>query len=143
MYGLLLNNMLTLILPILSAILSAFIEWLRIDSKKGLVANVSKFVSINIAIILFVICLALSVDYYDEISPIDVAVYLIYYASCRGVFYDVILNILRGLDIDYVSSTTNSIIDRLFVRKTTFWIIKFVYLTLAALSAIVWKTLTL
>lgn len=143
MFGLLLNNMLTLILPILSAILAAFIEWLRIDSKHGLVANVGKFVSVNIAVILFIICLALSVDYYDDISPTDIAVYLIYYASCRGMLYDIILNTLRGLDIDYVSKTTNSIIDRLFVRKSTFWIIKFIYLILAALSATVWETLTL
>ena len=131
--------MLTLILPVCAAIICAFIEWLRIDSKHGKVANVGKFVSVNIAVILFVVCIALSVDYYDDIMPGDVLCYMLYYIGWRGMMYDITLNLLRGLDIDYVSKTTNSKIDRLFVTKDTFWSIKFVYLLIVVIFGYLWQ----
>jgi len=135
--------MLTLILPFFASVLAAIIEYLRIRFSHGRLSNVNKFWTVNIGVVLFIVCLALSLDYYDEVSPIDVLIYLTYYASCRGMVYDIILNILRGLSIDYASKTTNSIIDRLFVNKSTFWITKFMYLIIAALSAIAWLTVNI
>ena len=126
--------MITLILPFFASVLSAIIEYSRIRFSHGRLGNVNKFWTINIGVVLFIVCLSLSLDYYDDVSPIDVLVYLIYYASCRGMIYDITLNTLRGLRIDYVSITTNSIIDRIFVRKSTFWITKFIYLILATIS---------
>ena len=118
--------MLTFILPALSAVLAAFIEWLRIDSKRGKVANVSKFVSVNIAVIFFVFCLALSVDYYSEVTPGDVLVYGLYYIGCRGLFYDVCLNAFRGLPLDYFSNHTNSLIDNLSRNLGGFWALRLI-----------------
>lgn len=135
--------MLTFVLPLIAASLSSIVEYLRIKYSHGKVKNVSKFVTVNIGVVLFIVCLALSVDYYDEIYPVDVLAYLVYYASCRGILYDITLNTLRGLNIDYVSKTTNSLIDRMFVRKSTFWITKLVYLVIAALSGLYWKILSI
>lgn len=133
--------MLTFILPALSAILAAFIEWLRIDSKHGKMANVSKFVSVNIAVILFIVCLALSVDYYSEVNSIDVLVYALYYIGCRGLFYDVYLNVFRGLPFDYFSDSTNSITDKLSRNFGGFWTLRAVSILFVVIFGYLWQLL--
>ena len=131
--------MLTLILPVCAAIVCALIESIRIYFSYGKTSNINKFWTINIAVVLFIVCLALSVDYYDDIMPGDVLCYLLYYIGWRGMMYDVTLNTLRGLKLDYVSKTTNSIIDRLFVTKDSFWVIKFVYLLIVVIFGYLWQ----
>ena len=140
-FGLLLNNMLTFILPALSAILAAFIEWLRIVATHGKVANVSKFISVNIAVILFIVCLALSVDYYSEVTPGDVLVYGLYYIGCRGLFYDVCLNACRGLPLDYFSDHTNSLIDNLSRNLGGFWALRLISVLFIVLFGYLWQLL--
>jgi hypothetical protein len=103
----------TFIYPILAVILSAFIEFIRIKITFGKVQNVSKFVTVIIAVVLFVLCLDLSFGYYDDITPLMVLVYLLYYSFLRLLIYSPLLNVLRGLPILYRSTTTNSVIDKL------------------------------
>ncbi len=133
--------MISLILPIAAALLCALIEYGRIIWSFG-VDNVNKLWSVTIGVIFFAVCLALSVNYYDEIWPHHVAVYALYYACCRGVFYDIALNLLRGLSIDYKSSTTNSKIDK-FTYKYSFWLIKSVYLGITIATGYLWQQLLL
>jgi hypothetical protein len=131
--------MLTLVLPIVAAITCALIEYCRIYFSYGEVDNINKLWTVTIGVIMFIFCLAMSVSYYDDIMPGDVMSYMVYYAGWRGLMYDVTLNILRGLRFDYISATTNSIIDRLFVRKSTFWTIKFVYLLIVIIFGYLWQ----
>jgi hypothetical protein len=133
--------MLTFILPALSAILAAFIEWLRIANKRGKVPNVSKFISVNIAVILFIVCLALSVDYYSEVTPGDVLVYGLYYIGCRGLFYDVCLNAFRGLRFDYFSDHTNSLIDNLSRNFGGFWALRLLSVLFVVIFGYLWQLL--
>ncbi len=135
--------MITFILPVLSAILAAFIEWLRISGQHGKVANVSKFISVNIAVILFIVCLALSVDYYSVVNPGDVLVYALYYIGCRGLFYDVCLNIFRGLPFDYFSKTTNSFTDNFSRNLGGFWVLRAVSLITFLIFGYLWLLSTL
>ena len=131
--------MLTLILPVFAAIICAVIESIRIRFSYCDVDNINKLWTITIGVVLFVVCLALSVSYYDDIMPGDVLCYMLYYVGWRGMMYDVTLNLLRGLDFDYVSNTTNSIIDRMFVRKDTFFVLKFVYLLIVVIFGYLWQ----
>lgn len=133
--------MISLLLPIASALLCAIIEYVRIVWSFG-ADNVNKLWTITIGVILFAVCLAISINYYDEIWPHHVAVYALYYACCRGVFYDAMLNILRGLPLDYKSSTTNSKIDK-FTYKYSFWLIKCVYLGISIATGYLWQQLLL
>jgi len=133
--------MLSLIYPILSTILAAFIEWLRIDTKWGKVANVSKFVSVNIAVILFIFCLALSVNYYSEINPGAVLCYALYYIGCRGLFYDPLLNVFRGLSFDYFSDHTNSRIDNLMQNLGGFWASRAISVLITTIFGYLWQLL--
>lgn len=135
--------MLTFVYPVLSAILAAFIEWIRIASKQGKVANVSKFISVNIAVVLFILCLSLSIDYYDQVLPGHVLVYAIYYIGCRGLIYDVCLNTFRGLPFDYFSETTNSFTDNLSRKFGGFWALRAVSLLLGLIFGYIWLLLTL
>ena len=131
--------MLTFILPIISAILCAVIEYIRIKVTHGKVANISKFWSVTIAFVFFGLCLALSVDYYDYILPHHVLFYGLYFVGCRGLIYDVVLNLLRGLKYNYISSTTNSIFDRIFVRDSTFFVLKIVFLLIMIIFGGLWQ----
>ena len=133
--------MLTFILPALSAILAAFIEWLRIVATHGKVENVSKFVSVNIAVILFIVCLAFSVDYYSEVTPGDVLVYGLYYIGCRGLFYDVCLNAFIGLRFDYFSDHTNSLIDNFSRNLGGFWALRLISVLFIVLFGYLWQLL--
>jgi len=131
--------MLTFILPVISAFICAVIEYLRIKSTHGKVANVSKFWSVTIAFVFFGLCLALSVDYYDYILPHHVLFYGLYFVGCRGLIYDVALNIFRGLPFNYTSHTTNSIFDRIFVRRYTFFVLKIVFLIIMIIFGVLWQ----
>lgn len=129
----------TLIYPILFAAVCAVIEFIRILKAWG-VPNINKLWTVTIGVIFFAISLALSVDYYDEIWPYHVIIYGIYYASCRGFIYDILLNILRGLPVDYKSKSTNSKIDKALYRFD-FWLLKAFYVVLGILNGILWINL--
>ena len=134
--------MLTFILPIVSAIVCAFIEYLRIKSTHGKVANVSKFWSVTIALLFFGICLALSVDYYDNILPWHVLYYGFYFTGCRGLFYDMCLNAFRGLRLDYFSNHTNSRIDNYFRNLGGFWALRGISAFTSLIFGYLWQLST-
>lgn len=133
--------MISLLVPVAAALVAAAIEFGRILWSWG-APNVNKLWTYTIGGILFGVCLALSIDYYDDVWPHHVAVYALYYSSCRGLFYDITLNLLRGLPIDYKSKTTNSKIDQ-FIYKYSFWMTKVVYLIIAIITAYAWQRLLL
>jgi hypothetical protein len=130
--------MLSLGYPIIAALLCALIEYLRIESVKGKVENVSKFWSVTIAFVFFGICLALSVDYYDYILPHHVLYYALYFIGCRGLFYDVLLNAFRGLPFDYFSDHTNSLTDNLSRNLGGFWALRGISLFLYIIFGYLW-----
>ena len=130
------------ILPIISAILCAVIEYLRIKSTHGKVANVSKFWSVTIALLFFGICLALSVDYYDNILPWHVLYYGFYSTGCRGLFYDMCLNAFRGLRLDYFSNHTNSRIDNYFRNLGGFWALRGISAFTSLIFGYLWQLST-
>lgn len=133
--------MLTFIYPVLSAILAAFIEWIRIDRKHGNVTNIGKFVTVNIAVILFIFCLALSVNYYDSIGLGHVLCYALYYTGCRGLFYDPLLNLFRGLPLSYFSTYTNSRFDKLSANLGGFWASRCISLFTSLIFGYLWQLL--
>jgi len=131
----------TFIYCIFAAIISALIEALRIKLSKGKVDNINKLWTYTIGFCMFGVCLALSVGYYDEIWPLDVMCYMIHFASVRGVIYDPLLNLLRGLSVGYTSKSTNSIIDRAVGNRVNFWVLRIIYLAIALISGFIWITL--
>jgi len=133
--------MLTFILPVISAIICAAIEYLRIKATQGKVANVSKFWSVTIAFVFFGFCLALSIDYYDHILPHHVLFYGLYFAGCRGLFYDVCLNAFRGLRLDYFSNHTNSRTDILFRNLGGFWALRLLSVLFVVIFGYLWQLL--
>lgn len=133
--------MISLLIPIAAAIVAAVIEFIRIIAAWG-VPNVNKLWTYTIGGLLFGVCLSLSLDYYDDVWPHHVAVYALYYSCCRGLFYDITLNLLRGLPADYKSKTTNSKIDQ-FLYKYSFWMTKAIYLIIAITSGYIWQQLLL
>jgi hypothetical protein len=126
----------TLIYPIFAAVICAVIEFIRIMKSWG-VPNVNKLWTITIGVIFFIICLALSVGYYDNILLYHVLIYAMYFSACRGLVYDILLNTLRGLPVDYKSKSTNSKLDQMLI-KFDFWLIKAFYLVLGILSGMLW-----
>jgi hypothetical protein len=134
--------MITFLAPIAAALVAASIEAVRINAIKGIADNVNKLWTITIGVILFVVCLSLSVGYYDDVLPHHVLVYVIYFAACRGVIYDITLNLLRGLEIDYKSATTNSRIDQ-FTNKYRFWMTRAIYAIISAITGTIWQQLLL
>ena len=131
--------MLSLIYPILSTILCALIEWVRIKLSFGRVQNVSKFWSVTIALLFFGVCLALSVNYYDNILPWHVFYYGMYFAGCRGLFYDPLLNSFRGLSLTYFSTLTNSRVDRLAANLGGFWALRLISLFTSLIFGYLWQ----
>ena len=91
---------------ITAVILSAFIEGIRIEGVKGKVFNVKKWVSVLIGAALFgVVLLIFGLNKLYFILPEMIFL--------RATLYDPVLNRLRGLKWDYVSTSTNSWLDRL------------------------------
>jgi hypothetical protein len=131
----------TLIYPIFASLITVVIEAIRIYLSKGFTANINKLWTYTIGVLFFGVCLALSVGYYDEIWPLDVMCYMVYFASVRGVLYDPLLNVLRGLSVDYTSKTTNSIIDRAVGNRVNFLVLRIIYLGIALISGFIWITL--
>lgn len=117
--------------PIIAAILSAFIEWIRIKSVHGQVENVSKIWSVTVGFVLLGVCLSLEFSYYSDPTFISVILYSFYFATVRGALYDPFLNMFRGLKLDYISNSTNSWIDRNIGSKVPFWAIRGVYALLS------------
>lgn len=111
-------------LPFIAAIILAFIEAYRIRRNLG-IPNIDKRWTYFYMFIAYVFCIILSVGYHDNFSFLKAGVYLLYYAGVRGLIYNPLLNLLRGLKFDYYSKTTNSIIDQLF---GSFWRVFFVSL---------------
>lgn len=128
----------TLIYPIIAAVLSALLEGVRIKMSHGKVANINKMVTYSVGAILFAVCIDLSTDYYDNILPHHVLCYLIYFAAVRGVVYDPLLNRLRGLPIDYKSASTNSIIDRLIGNRVNFLLLRLFYFAISIIFGFIW-----
>lgn len=126
---------LTLIYPSIAAVIATVIEYLRIRSVHGEVLNVNKIWSITIGGALFGACMALSVNYYDDISPADALWYALFYSCSRGFVYNPLLNLFRGLPVNYMSSTTNSKIDRLF---RSFWLKQSLYLIGMTIFGYLW-----
>jgi hypothetical protein len=94
-------------LAIITAVfLSAFIEGIRIEGVKGKVFNVKKWVSVLIGAALFgVVLLIFGLNKWYFILPEMLFL--------RATLYDPVLNRLRGLKWAYVSTSTNSWLDRL------------------------------
>src|SRR5688572_16619320 len=91
---------------IIAVILSAFIEGIRIEGVKGKVFNVKKWVSVLIGAGLFgVVLLIFGLNKWYFILPEMLFL--------RATLYDPVLNRLRGLKWDYISTSTNSWLDRL------------------------------
>jgi len=126
----------TLIYPILFAAICAVIEFIRIMKSWG-VPNVNKLWTVTIGAVFFGLSLALSIGYYDNILLYHVVIYAMYFAACRGIIYDILLNTLRGLPIGYKSKSTNSKIDQMLI-KFDFWLFKAFYLVLGILSGLLW-----
>lgn len=131
----------TIAYPILSAVIAALIESVRIGLSKGSVTNINKSVTYFIGLSLFLTCLDLSTNYYYELSFIQVVCYLVYFAAVRGVIYDPLLNVLRGLPVDYKSKSTNSVIDILIGNRVNFFLFRFIYLAISIIFGIIWLNL--
>ena len=94
-------------LSILIAIfLSAFIEGIRIEAKKGHWLNVPKWVTWLIGAGLFAVVFWIF-GFKEWYFIIPEMLFL------RGLLYDPVLNRLRGLKWNYVSTSTNSWLDKL------------------------------
>jgi hypothetical protein len=128
--------MLTFLLPICAAILCAAIEWVRITISHGKVKNINKIITWSVGVIMFAVCLSIILDYYDDASFFGVLFYGLYYASARGVMYDICLNKFRGLRWSYKSETTNSVLDKLYNSAVPFWLIRIVYVIILLISVI-------
>ena len=91
---------------ITAVILSAFIEWRRIEAVKGRWLNVPKWVSWLFGAGLFAVVFWI-------FKPSEWYYIIPEMAFMRGLLYDPVLNKLRGLKWDYVSVKTNSWQDRI------------------------------
>jgi len=121
--------------PIFAAIITAIIEAIRIRLSYGRVRNVNKLWTYTIGFLAFGVCLALTLDYFEDAPFFKVMFYGVYFASCRGLIYDIVLNTFRGLPIDYKSKSTNSIIDMNI--NVNFYLLRLIYLVLGFVSALI------
>ncbi len=123
-------------LAIITAVfLSAFIEGIRIEGVKGKVFNVKKWVSVLIGAALFgVVLLIFGLNKWYFILPEMLFL--------RATLYDPVLNRLRGLKWDYVSTSTNSLLDRLEAKIGLHFVAQRVFYGLLSLTFIIlytWK----
>ncbi len=116
-------------LPAIVSVILALIDAYRIEQNWG-GPNISKPWSWFYAGIGYVLCIAMTVGYYDDFTVGHAFVYLIYYAGVRGVVFTTSLNVFRGLPFNYHSETTNSFIDQLF---RNYWVV--IGFSLAAIIA--------
>lgn len=121
--------------PLLFAALCAVIEALRIRISYGRVRNVNKLWTYTIGFLSFGVCLALTLNYYEDAPFFKVMIYGFYFVYCRGVVYDIVLNWLRGLPVDYKSKSTNSIIDTYV--NINFYLMRLIYLVLCFIAALI------
>ncbi|CAB4140447.1 hypothetical protein UFOVP402_32 [uncultured Caudovirales phage] len=106
-------------LPAIAAAILAVLEAYRIKQNMG-GENTNKVWTNFYAAVGYPVCLIFSVQYNFGFGPADAGIYLGYYVGVRGVVYAPVLNLLRGLNFDYFSKSTNSRLDRLF---GSFWLI--------------------
>lgn len=123
-------------------LLAVLIEAWRIKRVKGKVANINKKVTRGIAFFggLFSLILHYAPDYYYTPNPFEVLFFSGIYVGTRGVFYDPVLNLLRGLKIGYTSEKTNSKVDRVEEHKwkLSFWQQRLLYFILLTGSLLLW-----
>ncbi len=120
---------------ITAVILSAFIEGIRIEGVKGKVFNVKKWVSVLIGAALYLLILEIF-GYTRWYFILPEMLFL------RATLYDPVLNRLRGLKWDYVSISTNSLLDRLEAKIGLHFVAQRVSYGLLSLTFIIlytWK----
>ena len=99
---------------ILFTVIAAHIDSIRI--KKSKKANINHFYSVVIGFAFFLIT--------GFLFNVKWGLFALICVGIRGVFYDPILNLFRGLKIDYTSKTTTSLTDKFL---TDFWTERVVY----------------
>ena len=129
------------IYTIIANLIAVCIESIRIKSAFGKVANINKFVTYTIGYITFGLTLAFTyADYYYYTPNVwQILLFALFFISVRGVIYDPILNLLTGKKIDYVSTSTNSIIDQIerLGLKWSFYTQRIVYLIISIITGLV------
>jgi hypothetical protein len=96
---------------------AALIDDIRISGTWGKVKNINHKLSVLVGVLFAVIVLVL-------FNPAKWVLFLLMCICIRGVFYDPFLNLLRGLEIDYTSETTDSVTDQ-FLKD--FWVERLAY----------------
>lgn len=129
------------IYTIIANLIAVCIESIRIKSAFGKVANINKFVTYTIGYIMFGLTLAFTyADYYYYTPNVwQILLFALFFISVRGVIYDPILNLLTGKKIDYVSTSTNSIIDQIerLGLKWSFYTQRIVYMTISIITGLI------
>jgi hypothetical protein len=127
---------------VISAVICAFIDYMRIRTTEGTVLNISKSWTVFYGGLLCFVgyCIFNNNPQTFLEFIIGFITYCISFASIRGVIYDPSLNLMRGKKIDYESNTTNSKIDHKEVNLSlTFWKQRALYLILAIIFTILYK----
>jgi hypothetical protein len=104
-------------------ILLAFVDYLRIKAEKGKEENINHGVSVALAMFLGMFTLAfanMKVITSAKIGFILFGLISISFVAVRLLVYDVALNLMRHLPIDYVSTATSSYEDQ-HSEKVKFW----------------------
>jgi hypothetical protein len=96
---------------------AALIDDTRISESWGKVKNINHKLSVLVGGLFAAIVLVL-------FNPEKWQLFLLMCVCLRGVFYDPFLNLLRGLEIDYTSETTDSVTDQ-FLKD--FWVERLAY----------------
>ena len=145
-----------IILPIAAAVIAAAIESFYLNATHGRVERASKFLTYNVAVILYAVCLSQVFTTEFQIrngsGPFFVPViYFIVYGSWRGILYSLILNILRYplKPWWYMSPSSNSIWEKVYaylfggldlpINRGTFLFIRGCWLLLMLASTITVK----
>lgn len=128
---------------ILATAICALIDALRIKAVKGEVVNINKrytvlFGELFCIVGVFIYCSHPHISFLQFI--INTLIFCLLFVSVRGVFYDAILNKMRGLKIDYESETTNSEIDHIETdAKLGFWTQRIIYLLASIVFYLIFK----
>lgn len=128
---------------ILATFVCALFDALRIKAVKGEVVNINKkytvlFGALSCVVGVLLYCTHPYTSFIDFI--VKVLVFGLLFVSVRGVFYDPILNKMRGLKINYESETTNSKIDHIEINaKLGFWTQRSIYLLASIVFYLIFK----
>jgi hypothetical protein len=136
-------NILNLVLySVISTILCALIDRMRIGMTEGTTLNISKSWTVFYGGLLCFVgyCIFHNNPQTFVEFIIGLITYCISFAAIRGVVYDPSLNLMRGKKIDYESTTTNSKLDKKEIDlNLTFWKQRASYLILAVIFTILYK----